>query len=188
MLDNLVCHAHSILCVRRARTTNLQNYFKEIFKNCYTQKFRPLKIYFLLDCSISPFTPSRFLPLSSLLPPYPTLPSLPSPSPGLPVSLCQIVFFRPFKGMTLFFSFFVAVSSQICNNIYGLENRSQYSATPLWAYGKAGNGNEMETGNGNRKLKTEMETQPLSSRSPSKIQLLLVFVPRHPSAVPASSF
>ena len=26
------------------------------------------------------------------------------------------------------------------------------------AYGKAGNGNEMETGNGNRKLKTEMET------------------------------
>ena len=31
------------------------------------------------------------------------------------------------------------------------------------AYGKAGNGNEMEPGNGNWKLKTEMETQPLSS-------------------------
>ena len=30
----------------------------------------------------------------------------------------------------------------------------------FWAYGKAGNGNEMETVNGNWKLKTEMETQP----------------------------
>ena len=56
------------------------------------------------------------------------------------------------------------------------------------AYGKAGNGNEMETGNINWELKTEMETQPLSRCSPSKIQLLLVFGPRHPSALPASSF
>ena len=55
----------------------------------------------------------------------------------------------------------------------------------LWVYGKTGNGNEMETGNGNQKLKTEMETQHLSCCSPSKIQ---VFVPRHPSALPASSF
>ena len=31
------------------------------------------------------------------------------------------------------------------------------------AYGKAGNGNEMETENRNRKLKREMETQPLIS-------------------------
>ena len=39
------------------------------------------------------------------------------------------------------------------------------------------------------KLKTEMETQPLSCCSPSsKIHLLLLFVPRHPSSLPASSF
>ena len=53
------------------------------------------------------------------------------------------------------------------------------------AYGKAGNGNEMETGNGNWKLKTEMEMQPLSCCSHS---MLLVFIPRHPSPLPASSF
>ena len=48
------------------------------------------------------------------------------------------------------------------------------------AYGKAGNGNETETGNRNQKLKTEMETQPLRCCSPSKIH--------YPSALPASSF
>ena len=53
------------------------------------------------------------------------------------------------------------------------------------AYGKAGNGNEMETGNGNWKLKTEMETQPFRCCSHSN---LVGFGPRHPSAFPGSSF
>jgi len=36
-------------------------------------------------------------------------------------------------------------------------------------------------------METEVETQPLNCCSPSKIQLLLVFVSRRPSALPASS-
>ena len=55
-----------------------------------------------------------------------------------------------------------------------------YISTIQWAYGKAGNGNKTETGNGNWKrkpetgngnwkLKTEMEMQLLRCCSPSKI-------------------
>ena len=40
-----------------------------------------------------------------------------------------------------------------------------------WAYGKAGNGNEMETENGNWKPETEMKLQPLSCCSPWKIHV-----------------
>ena len=36
-------------------------------------------------------------------------------------------------------------------------------------YGKVGNGNEMETRNGNWKLKTEIEMQPLSCCSHSNV-------------------
>ena len=46
---------------------------------------------------------------------------------------------------------------------------------------------EMETGNENQKqkLKTEMEMQPLAV---VVIQMLLVFIPRHPSALPSPVF
>ena len=47
---------------------------------------------------------------------------------------------------------------------------------------------EPETGTGNWKLKTEMEMQPLSCCSPSKTQLLLVFVPRHSQCSPHLHF
>ena len=40
----LVCHAHSILHVWCVCAANLQNYFNEIFKPCYSQKLRPSKI------------------------------------------------------------------------------------------------------------------------------------------------
>ena len=48
----------------------------------------------------------------------------------------------------------------------------------------------METGNANLKLEleTEMEAQPLSCCSPTKILTLLAFIPRHPRVLPASSF
>ena len=49
------------------------------------------------------------------------------------------------------------------------------------AYGKAGNGNEMETGNWKRKWKHNLLAVVV-------IQMLLVFIPRHPSPLPASSF
>ena len=53
----------------------------------------------------------------------------------------------------------------------------------MGAYRKAGNGNEMETGNGNWILKTEMETRALVV-----IHMLLVFIPRHPSALQSPAF
>ena len=50
-------------------------------------------------------------------------------------------------------------------------------AGPAGAYGKAGNGNEMETGNGNWK-QNKWKRNLLAV---VVIQKLLLFVPRHPS-------